>query len=203
MTGSDIEATRFLATFLLLGGVVAGSAQSAPTLNALTLPGEALPTDCALKQPAPSPAPTSRGGRTVIRSAEWSPFPRNPWSGTDRKLVTEVRRAIDGTPRLPDGPPLEPAHAEAFLLKLADNVREAYHATYVSADGSQVKVWAVSFTDDTLAKAEPLPGTMNRPGGFRSRLVRGATVVVVTAPSSSECSRAVDGYIRSLKGATA
>jgi hypothetical protein len=130
---------------------------------------------------------------------ERSPFPTNPWSGTDRTLVAEVRKAIHGTPRLPDGPPLARAAAAAFLLKLADNVVEAYRAAYVSADGSQVAVWAVSFNDDTLATPERLPGTMHPPRGFRSRLVRGATVVLVTAPSSHECARAVDGYIRSLK----
>jgi hypothetical protein len=200
MTGSNIGATRFLAAFLLVGGVVGGEAQSGPTLNALTVPDEALPSDCALRQPAPRPVPSLRAEGTVIRSVEWSPFPTNPWSGTDRKLVTEVRQAIDGTPRLPDGPPLEPADAAVFLLKLADNVVEAYRAAYVSADGSEVGVWAVRFNDDTLAKPERLSGTMNPPRGFRSRLVQGATVVLVTAPSSNECVRAVDGYIRSVTG---
>ena len=197
ITGLNIAATRFLAAFLMVGAVVAGEAQSGPTLNALTVPGEALPSNCALKQPASRPIPSSRAEGTVIRSEEWSPFPTNPWSGTDRKLVAEVRKAIDGTPRLPDGPPLEPADAAAFLLKLADNVVEAYRAAYVSADGSQIDVWAIRFNDDTLAQPERLSGTMNPPRGFSRRLVRGATVVLVTAPSSNECVRSVDGYIRS------
>jgi hypothetical protein len=199
ITGLSIAATRFLAAFLLVGTVVAGEAQSGPTLNALTVPGEALASDCALKQPAPRPVPSSRAEGTLIRSVERSPFPTNPWSGTDRKLVAEVRKAIDGTPRLPDGPPLEPADAAAFLLKLADNVVEAYRAAYVSADGSQVYVWAVRFNDETLAKPERLSGTISPPRGFKSRLVRGATVVLVTAPSSNECVRSVDDYIRSHK----
>jgi hypothetical protein len=188
-----------LAALLLVGAVVAGETQPGPSLNALTLPGEALSSDCALKQPAPRPGPSARAEGAITRSMEWFPFPTNPWSGTDRKLVAEVRMAIDGTPRLPDGPPLEPAAATAFLLKLADNVVEAYRAVYVSADGSQVDVRAVRFNDDRLAQPEPLPGTRNPPRRFRSRLVRGATVVLVSAPSSNECVRAIDGYIRSLK----
>ena len=198
MTGSNIGATRLLATFLVVG-VVAGEPQTRPTLNALTVPGEALPSECALKQPVVRPVPSSRAEGTTIRSVEWPPFPTNPWSGTDRRLVTEVRKVIDGTPRLQDGPPLDRADAAAFLLKLADNVLEAYRAAYVSADGSPVDVWAVRFNDDSLANPERRPGTMNSPRGFRSRLVQGATVVLVTAPSSNECVRAVDAYIRTLK----
>jgi len=112
-----------------------------------------------------------------------------------------VRKAIDGTARMPDGPPLESADAAAFLLKLADNVVEAYRAIYVSAGGPEVGVWAVRFNDDALAKPDPPPGMINpqRARGFRSRSVQGATVVLVTAPSSSECVRAIDSYIRSLK----
>lgn len=201
MTGSDIGATRFLAAFLLVGVVVPGEAQFGPRLDALTMPNRALPSDCALKQPAAKPAPSSRAQGTVTRSVEWSPFPTNPWSGTDRKLVTEVRQAIDGTPRLPDGPPLEPRDAAVFLLKWADDVVDAYRAVYASSGGSEVGVWAVRFNDDNLAKPEPPPGTIHptRSRGFRSRLVLGATVVLVTAPASNECVRAIDGYIRSLK----
>jgi hypothetical protein len=158
-----------------------------------------LPGGCALEQPEPKPAPTSGARTTVVRAGEWFPFPTNPWSGNDRKLVTEVRRAIDGTPRLPDGPPLDAADAGVFLLKLADNVVEAYHAVYASADDSGVGVWAVRFNDEALAKPERPPGVMTPPRGFRSRSVQGATVVVVSASSPNECVRAIDSYVRSLK----
>ena len=198
MTASNSGATR-LVTTLLVVGVVAGEAQTRRTLNALTVPGEALPSECALKPPVVRPVASSRAEGITIRSVEWPPFPTNPWSGSDRELVTEVRKVIDGTPRLPDGPPLDRTDAAAFLLKLADNVLEAYRAAYVSADGSTVVVWAVRFNGDSLANPERRPGAMNPPRGFRSRLVRGDTVVLVTAPSSNDCVRAVDGYIRSLK----
>ena len=199
MTASSTGATCFFAAFLLVSGVVPGHPQSGPTLSALTVPSEALPGGCALQQPAPRPESGSSPEGTLVRSEEWPSFPTNPWLGSDRKLVAEVRKAIDGTPRLPDGPPLGSRDAAAFLLKLADNVVEAYRAAYVSTGGSQVAVWAVRFNDDTLATPEPLWGTMNPPRGFRDRVVRGATVVLVTAPSSNACARAVDAHIRSLK----
>ncbi len=199
MTRSNAAATCFFVALLLVSEVVAGRPQSGPTLNALTVPSEALPSGCALQQPGPRPESGSSAEGTVVRSEEWPSFPTNPWLGTDRKLVAEVRKAIDPTPRLPDGPPLGSRDAAAFLLKLADNVVEAYRANYVAAGGSQVAVWAVRFNDDTLAKPEPLWGTMNPPRGFRDRLVRGATVVLVAAPSSNACARAVDAHIRSLK----
>jgi hypothetical protein len=113
--------------------------------------------------------------------------------------VTEVRKTIDGAPRLPDAPPLDAREANAFELKLADNVMQAYHATYVSADASEVEVFALTFNDAALARAEPLSATLNPSRGFRSRVVRDATVIVVTASTSHECARAVDRYIRSLK----
>jgi len=189
---------RFFVALLLVGGTVADSARSWQTLSALTVPPTTLPSGCSLTQPAPTPAPMTRGGVTVIQGVPSSPFPTNPWSGADRRIVTIVRKAMDGAPRIPDGPPLEARDAAAFELKLADDVLEAYHAAYASADGSQTEVFAVTFDDSTLAKPEPLSATMNPTTGLRSRFVRGATVVVVSG-SRSECFRAVNGYIRSVK----
>jgi hypothetical protein len=99
---------------------------------------------------------------------------------------------------MPDGPPLEARDAAALELKLADDVREAYHAAYASADRSQTEVFAVTFSDATLAKPESLSATMNPPPGLRSRVVRGPTVIVVSG-GRRECFRAVDEYIRSRK----
>ena len=189
---------RFFVALLLVGGADADSARSWPTLSTLTVPPTTLPSGCALKQPAPKPAPIARGGVTVIQGGPSSPFPTNPWSGTDRRIVTTVREAIEGAPRMPDGPPLEARDAAALELKLADNVLEAYHAAYASADGSQTEVFAVTFNDSTLAKPESLSASMNPPPGLRSRFVRGSTVVVVSG-SRSECFRAVNEYIRSVQ----
>lgn len=83
-------------------------------------------------------------------------------------------------------------------MKWADNVVEAYHAAYASADGSQTEVFAVTFNDSTLADPEPLSATMNPPARLTSRFVWGSTVVVVSG-RRSDCFRAVTGYIGSLK----
>jgi hypothetical protein len=188
---------RLCGALLLVGSAVAGSAQPAQTLSTLTVPATALPGGCALKQPTPEPAPITRAGVTVIQGAPLSPFPTNPWSGSDRRIVTTVREAMDGPPRMPDGPPLDARDAAAFELKLAYNVLEAYHAAYASADGSQTEVFAVTFNDPNLAKAEPISATMTL-SPERSRFVRGSTVVVVSG-RRSDCFRAVNAYARSLK----
>jgi hypothetical protein len=200
-TGSSTGACQLLAVFLLAGGVVLGQTQSGPSLSALTSPPETLPSGCAVSLQRPTSVPNSRdeGARTGVTSVEFTSFPTNPWIGADRKLVAEVRRAVDGTPPIPDGPP--PVDAAVFHLKLADNVLEAYRAVYSSADDGEVVVWAVRFNDETLAEPQPPAGMINpaRPRGFRSRWVQGATVVLVTAASSSECAQAIESYIRSLK----
>lgn len=67
---------RFFVAFLLLGGAVAGSARSWQTLSTFTVPVAALPSGCALKQPAPTPGPITRRGVTVVQggpsSLKWA-----------------------------------------------------------------------------------------------------------------------------------
>ena len=193
--------TRFLVAFLLLArGVVAGPAQLGQTVNTLTVPAKALPSGCALQQPAPGPAPTSSGGVAVTSRRVWSPFTTNPWSGTERWIVAVVSKAIDGTPRaVPDGPPLDARAAAAFELKWADNIVEAYHATYSSANGSEVEVFGVRFNDVKLATPESLSEMAGRQRRATRRIVRGATVIRLSAPTPTECFAAVRAYIESLK----
>jgi hypothetical protein len=82
----------------------------------------------------------------------------------------------------------------------AANIVEAYHAAYVLADGRHVDVYAVTFNDVTLARtSEPLSTMLNPPRGFTRRLVRGATVIRVSAPASTDCYSAVLAHIESLK----
>jgi len=172
----------------LAAGVVTGSAQSKPALSTLTVPAAELPAGCALRQPSP-----------LERTQLW--YPGNPWFGTDRRPAAAVRGAIDGAPslRIPDAPPLEAREITALQLKMADNVIEAYHADYVASDGSQIGVWAATFNDATLAKPDAETATMKPPPAFRSRIVKGATVVLVSASARSECAVAVEKHARSLK----
>jgi hypothetical protein len=165
------------------------SAQSTPALSALTVPAAALPDGCALTSaPAPSPA-------------RWSRFPTNPWSGMDRERVAAVHQAIDATPArpLPDLPPTAWSDTPSEM-KWAENILGAYRAAYVSADGRQVEVFAVQFNDVKLTTApESIAAMLNPPRGLTARLVRGATVVRVSASTSSGCFGAVRAYIESLK----
>jgi len=117
-------------------------------------------------------------------------------------IVAAVYRAIDRTRvrLLPDLPPTVSRGAAAASLKAADNILEAYHAAYVSALGDRVEVFAVTFNDAMLAAApESVSAMLNPPRGFTSRVVLGATVVQVSAPTSGDCARAVDSYVQSLK----
>ena len=199
-----VDTARILVALLLGGAVVAGSAQSGQALSALTVPAAALPGGCALTPtPAPNSVPVAGDGVTVIRGMAWSRFPTNPWSGTDRKTVAAVHRAIDAPPErlLPDLPPKESLDAAASELKWAENILGAYHAAYVSLGGSQVDVFAVTFNNVKLTAAPEsmISATLNPPRGFTTRLVRGATVIRVSAPTSMECFMAVRAYIESLK----
>ena len=201
---------RVLVAFLLAGPSVAGSVQSGQTLITLTVPAAALPNDCALTPPpAPNPAPTVRGGVTVVHGPPLSKFPQfptNPWTGTDRKTVAAIHMAIDATaawprPPLPDAPPTTSRDAADAELKWADNILEAYHAAYTAVDGYQVEVFAVTFNDVKLTTApESLSAMLNpRQRGFTTRFVRGATVVRVSALHSTDCFEAVRAYTESLK----
>jgi hypothetical protein len=117
-------------------------------------------------------------------------------------MVAAVHRAIDDAPRkpLPDVPSTDARDMAASELKWSDNILEAYHAAYASSEGSRVEVLAVTFNDvKWTAAPESLSAMLNPPQGFTRRVVRGATVVRVSAPTSDECVRAVDGYVRSLK----
>jgi hypothetical protein len=190
---------RILVAFMLAGAAPA-TVQSGLTLSSLTVPAERLSSGCALEQP-PSPAPVARGGATVVHAATPSQFPANPWSGTDRKLVAAVHMAVDARREkpLPDVPPTTARDAAASDTQWAENIREAYHAAYASAEGSHVQVFAVTFNDAKLITPEPVSAMLNPPRGLTRRIVRGTTVVRVSAPAPTECFGAIRAYIESLK----
>jgi len=155
-------------------------------MSALTVPNPALPEGCGL----------------VPQDAR-SQFPANPWTGTDPKIVARVHQAIDATRvrPLPDLPPrATQANAPSDPGKWAANIVEAYRAAYVSTDGRQVEVFAVTFNDAKLATApESLSAMLNPPRGLTARRVRGATVVRVSAPEDAACFSAVRAHIESLR----
>src|SRR5262245_14329073 len=90
----------------------------------LTVPRERLPTECALAD--------SRSGYAGLR------LPTNPWTGTDPSLIAEIRERVEGSPSLPDGPPMSPREAARFRLGLANGIEEAYAAVYQDAELKQL-----------------------------------------------------------------
>lgn len=194
-----------LAGVILAAGIATGSAQqSGPTLTSLTVPENNLPDGCRLRPYVPPTTSVVRDGKTMVMSNPGTsfPFPANPWSGADRKLVAAVHRAIDATQAkpLPDVPLPEPHNAAVSELKWADNIIEAYHAAYASVDGGHAEVFAVTFNDVKLATtSESISAMLNPPGGITARIVRGATVVRVSAPIATECFRAVRAHMELLK----
>lgn len=187
---------------VLLAGAATGSAQSAPQasfpLSRLTLAAADLPGGCALESSEPAVAPPSRLGSPTIRMSSGEAFPANPWWGTEPRFVAMVRATIDPSLRVPrpDGQLVE-TDAQ-FLTARAAGTHEAYRAAYVSGEDHRVQVFAVTFDDEGLVKGESVSMLTNPPRGMRTRFVRGATVVVVSAPMPDECARAVEAHVRSI-----
>ena len=96
-------------------------------------------------------------------------------------------------------PPLMPKAEAAWTARWAEDVVEAYRATYRLDDESLVTVAAIQFNDERLATAEPPFGTRPVARGTTSRIVLGPTVVQVSAAAGSDCFRAIDGYLRSVR----
>jgi hypothetical protein len=192
-----------LVVCVLLAGAATGMAQSPPPassfpLSRLTLAQTDLPGGCALESLEPDVAAPSRLGSPTIRMWSREPFPANPWSGSESRFVAAVRAAFDPSPRVPrpDGQLVE-TDAQ-FLTARAEGTREAYRAAYISGEDHRVQVFAVTFDDEALVKGEPVSMLTNPPRGMRTRFVRGATVVVVSAPMPDECARAVEAHLRSI-----
>jgi hypothetical protein len=111
--------------------------------------------------------------------------------------MATIRRAVDGTPIQPDGPALDRKEAIQFHLRWADGVAEAYRATYVWSDGSEVDVSAVRFEEETLARTPVAPTSVDRTA---SRIVIGPSVALVSAGGrTNSCFEAIRDYVQSLR----
>jgi hypothetical protein len=179
------------------------NAQASISLNALTVPAELLANRCALKTIVPSrqERTTDQKGRQVIRiiPATHSLQPRgievNPWTGTDRPILAELRRDIDDvTMREPDGPPLSARQGNELFLQLADAVSEGYSATYAQGNRPDIGVRAIRFT--STAPSQHL--SMTDPGRERQTIELGSIRLVVFG-DDGPCASAIVGYLRSLK----
>jgi hypothetical protein len=197
---------------LLPTGTAGGSSQASLALTALTVPEKSLPNGCRLRPDVPPAVrPTSRvlqGGQTVVLGSSGAPdrFSSNPWIGADRQLVIELRKRIDGAPRVPDAPPPSAGEIAAVERRWVGDVVEGYRAAYtesVLAEGlwvepsGGIEVSAIRFNDVRLAATTPTPANASR--GVSDRLVIGSVVVRVVADSKTDCFSAVSAYLRSLK----
>ena len=94
-----------LAGCLVVGATTFVHVQSARTLTELTVPANQLPAGCSLKPADPKPVmPPPGGAATVTFSGDPLSRLTNPWAGTDRRLVVDIRKRIDGEPQVPDAP---------------------------------------------------------------------------------------------------
>jgi hypothetical protein len=180
---------------LLANAVGAGATiQSPRALAGLTLPEDRLPPGCRLNPVVPRP-PIGASGVVVI-SGNSEP---NPLISQERRVAAEIRRSVDGAPPQPDGPPLMPSAAARWGSRWAEDVVEAYRATYRLADESLITVAAIQFNDPRLATPEPPMGTRSAARGMTSRIVLGPTVALIAADAGSECFRAIEDYLRSVR----
>ena len=175
------------------------------TMQALTVPNDRLPEGCSLKviEPARREVIATSGLRQTWRSIPPTPSMQpagviaNPWTGTDRRTLADLRQRIDGygALRFPDAPPLTRREASELQLKFADGVEEGYAATYAQAGREDLGVWAVRLAAAPATHVGPLSDRRGNPPpaviniGFIRALVLGST---------GGCSSAIQAHLKSL-----
>jgi hypothetical protein len=197
---------------LMLGlAGTAGVAQSAPatavTMQGLTVPQERLPDGCSLKVIEPRRqevvSTSATGVRTIrvvsatasLQPGGMSQVTQNPWTGTDRRILAELRQRVDGhgPVRTPDGPPLTRGETSAMLLQFADGVAEGYAATYAQSEGRDLGVWAVRFATapDPVRGHDPIDPA-NSARVFDIGLIRAMLL------GDGPCAIAIERHLKSL-----
>ena len=184
-----------LAFVLAAASLGASTPQRDSALSSLTVPERQLPDGCRVQ---PFTAPTTPVAVTLGNRGSSFPFPANPWAGSERPLLVELRKSIAGSLlRLPDAPPMTPSEIAAMENTWVADIVEGYRASYADADGTSVVVSAIKFRNRQMAEsARPAasPGAQ-----FRSVYVTGPAVVDVRGGSGSSCFSAVDRYVQTFK----
>jgi hypothetical protein len=177
-----------------------GHAQTKFALATLNVPDSNLPDDCRLRPVVPPTQTVGRGG-TVTVVGMWGsyyPFPSNPWLGSERRLLIELRKGIDGGPPVPDGPPLSNSEMKGWESRWVEHVVEGYRALYDSETNLAADVLAIRFDDAGLATPAS-SGSFTRASRANDRFVLGDLAVRVVGNAKSACFQAVESYIRALK----
>lgn len=163
------------------------TAQSASVkAQELTVPSDRLPDGCQL-----APAPSVPVGPNQVQTGLWGglQLPSNPWAGHDAPLAGKIRELVDGARRVPDGPPLSRAELARLVLRLAEDVEEAYAAFYNTPDGRLVSVFAMRLN-------APIDG--NNDAELRESRVRIGAFVAAHSGDGGECHNAVINHLLTL-----
>lgn len=171
--------------------------QSPTLLTSLTVPDSELSTGCRLRPFVPPQKKASVTG-AVTTPASAFPYPSNPWSGTDGRLLIETRRRIDISPTGAGATDPTPADDKAMRAQSIEHVVEAYHAMYDGPNGS-VDVAAIRFDDPSLATSKRSVQSLLNGSPRANQIVKGAVVVQINGNSTTDCYRAIDTYVRRVK----
>jgi hypothetical protein len=161
-----------------------GQTSPSPALQTLSVPAERLPDGCAL---APAAADRLRVGLSQNVTID-----ANPWTGTSRQVIAAMRERMEGSPTVPDGPPLDRRASALYLLHLADDVDEGYAAFYVQSGAPDVVVYALKF----VPGIKP-PTSMKAHPSATVRIALGPVVAMVFG-DGGRCFEAVAAYVTSL-----
>jgi hypothetical protein len=165
------------------------------TMQELTVPKPRLPEGCSLKviEPPRRDINPVTGGVIIRADPDWLHLGTNPWTGTDRSVLAEIRQHIDGMFPLPDAPPLTATQVAAFY---ADGIDEGYAATYTQSGGREIALWAVRFAVPKKRTDFPMVGR----GATAQNVVRieiGAIRAVVDG-DGGPCSNVIVAYLEAL-----
>jgi hypothetical protein len=160
------------------------AASDALKLQDLTVANTKLPNGCAL-------ATAPRGLATQS----------NPWLGTNRNVLAQIREHMYGPlPLGPDGPPLNRRSANAFVRHSVDDVSEGYAAFYQGTGDEGVAVYALTFADtDSLNDPSVTPAPYPKANKDRvvSWLTLGQTRILIVG-NPGQCADVIQANVRSL-----
>jgi hypothetical protein len=131
-------------------------------------------------------------------NAAWSPFPGNPWIGSERKLLGWLLRTAT---RVPDGPPPSAAELSRMDARRTEHAREGYRAVYAGPGGS-IEVQAVRFDTADQAASEATSDVhrlLHPSSRARDQIVAGSILIGVTAGADSDCYRAIATHLHRVK----
>ena len=153
------------------------SAQVTPAapiaMQALTIQAERLPEGCAL--------------------STRSPYPSNPWIGTDEPTIGRLRQQFSARVPVPDAPPPSRRDLARYNVRAAEGVVEGYTASYALEGSVRTEVVALRFANQADADLWPSRSQRQR----MDRIALGSLVAVVSGAPGA-CRQAIVAHIGAL-----